>query len=75
MSAEQITSAALALSAAERATLAAVLWESLGDDPDPAEASEALDLADLRARGIESGMPTLSHDEVFAVARQALRCP
>jgi putative addiction module component (TIGR02574 family) len=74
MSIDDIHTDALKLSVGERAALAEILWESIGDPYDLAVSlsdEEALTLALQRDREIESGAATpLSHDELMRRLRQ-----
>jgi putative addiction module component (TIGR02574 family) len=74
MSIDDIHTDALKLSVGERAALAEILWESIGDPYDLAVSlsdEEALTLALQRDREIESGAATpLSHDEMMRRLRK-----
>jgi putative addiction module component (TIGR02574 family) len=74
MSIDQIAPEALRLPTKERALLAATLWESIQDPYQLAvdlEDDEAISLAVLRDREIESGEVTaLSHEEFMKRVRK-----
>jgi putative addiction module component (TIGR02574 family) len=73
MTIHQIASEALGLPPAERAVLAQQLWDSVY--PETAIDQDAIEEAERRDAELDSGLEQeISHEELMAAARKALRC-
>jgi len=75
MSTKQITAAAMALSLAERVSLAQALWQSINSDLPDGDEPAASDEAIHRDQELSSGKVTgRFHDAVMKAARRATGC-
>jgi putative addiction module component (TIGR02574 family) len=73
MSAQQLTSEAIALPLAERVSLAQALWQSIGDGKAESDEATAIREAIRRDGEISSGeVAVRSHEEVMRDARRGL---
>ena len=75
MSTQELTAEAMALSLADRASLAQALWESIEADVPKADADSALREAIRRDDELSSGSVTgRTHEEVMQAARRSIGC-
>jgi putative addiction module component (TIGR02574 family) len=75
MSAQQLTTEAMALPLSERVSLAQALWQSIEAGRPDADQDEAVREAMRRDEGLSSGAVIgRSHEDVMEAARRALGC-
>jgi putative addiction module component (TIGR02574 family) len=75
MSTQELTAEAMALSLAERASLAQALWESIEGDLPSADPDSALREAIRRDDELSSGAVSgRTHEEVMQAARRSIGC-
>lgn len=75
MSAQQLTTEAMALPIAERVLLAQALWQSIDDNLEETSEADALKVAIRRDEELSSGVVKgRTHDEVMKAARRAIGC-